>query len=419
MIATNTLAQGETRSIGLDGAVARGFTITRAIKSQRWPAAGANLEFAAVWGTTGDVPEEAGRIVDGLRVSAISTMLEPARRVEGHPSRLQENAGRTFEGCKLAGIGFVVSEEEARAWIRASATNAEVLAPYLNGDDLNSTPDMSARRWAIDFNDMSEERARKYREPFAHVEATVKPVRMRNNREVYRRYWWQYAERRPAMRAALTNLDEVLVLTRVSKAVVPTRVTTSQVLSDMLTVFAFAGDGDLAVLSSSLHQIWAITYASTLETRVRYTPSECFETFPRPEQTPWLVGMGRTLDESRREIMLRRDLGLTKLYNLVNDAGIGDASDPDVARMRAIHVELDQAAMDAYGWSGISLDHGFHTYRQMERWSVSPAARVEVLDRLLEENHKRAGAEGSTGLRKSKRHGAASDHNQVSLFGDA
>ena len=88
--------------------------------------------------------------------------------------------------------------------------------------------------------------------------------------------------------------------------------------------------------------------------------------------------------------MLRRDLGLTKLYNLVNDPQITDASDPDVARMRAIHVELDEAVMDAYGWSDIPLDHGFHTYRQMERWTVSPAARVEILDRLLEENHRRA-----------------------------
>ena len=53
--------------------------------------------------------------------------------------------------------------------------------------------------------------------------------------------------------------------------------------------------------------------------------------------------------------------------------------------------------MDAYGWSDIPLDHGFHTYRQMERWTVSPAARVEILDRLLEENHRRAAAEAAAG----------------------
>ena len=74
----------------------------------------------------------------------------------------------------------------------------------------------------------------------------------------------------------------------------------------------------------------------------------------------------------RREIMLRRDLGLTKLYNLVNDPAIADAADPDVARLRAIHVELDEAVMDAYGWSDVPLDHGFHT---TARWSAGPSAR--------------------------------------------
>lgn len=93
--------------------------------------------------------------------------------------------------------------------------------------------------------------------------------------------------------------------------------------------------------------------------------------------------------------MLRRDLGLTKLYNLVNDPDVTNASDPDVARLRAIQVEFDHAVMDAYGWSDVPLEHGFHTYRQMERWTVSPAARVEILDRLLEENHRRAALQGS------------------------
>ena len=70
--------------------------------------------------------------------------------------------------------------------------------------------------------------------------------------------------------------------------------------------------------------------------------------------------------------------------------------------MRAIHVELDEAVMDAYGWSDIRLDHGFHAYRQMERWTVSPAARVEILDRLLEENHRRAAAGGKPPAKQAR-----------------
>ena len=107
-----------------------------------------------------------------------------------------------------------------------------------------------------------------------------------------------------------------------------------------------------------------------------------------------LERIGRMLDTERREIMLRRQLGLTKLYNLVNDPELPAGVDADVDRMRQIHVELDREVMAAYGWGDIDLDHGFHTYRQMTRWTVCPAARVEILDRLLEENHRRAALQG-------------------------
>jgi hypothetical protein len=141
-------------------------------------------------------------------------------------------------------------------------------------------------------------------------------------------------------------------------------------------------------LSSSLHQLWAITYGSTLETRVRYTPSDVFETFPLPLATGRLEEIGRVLDVERREIMLRRGLGLTKLYNLVNDAGMH--GDKDVDRLREIHVEIDAATTAAYGWDDVPLNHGFETFRKVLRWTVGPAARVECLDRLLLENHRRA-----------------------------
>lgn len=127
----------------------------------------------------------------------------------------------------------------------------------------------------------------------------------------------------------------------------------------------------------------------------RYTPSDVFETFPRPTLTDRLETAGRTLDTERREIMLRRDLGLTKLYNLVHDPELAAGADADVDRLREIHVEVDETTMEAYGWDDLPLDHGHHTYRQMTRWTISAAARVEVLDRLLEENHRRAAQEGS------------------------
>ena len=79
--------------------------------------------------------------------------------------------------------------------------------------------------------------------------------------------------------------------------------------------------------------------------------------------------------------------------------------------MREIHVEVDEATMAAYGWEDLPLDHGFHTYRQMERWTVSPAARVEILDRLLGAEP-RAGAGRRPGRAGSRR--SCSDDRQPS-----
>jgi hypothetical protein len=391
LIATNTVAQGDTRQVGLDAMVAVGFTITRAIQSRSWPAASANLEYAAAWGTLSEVSDGALRVADETPVRAISTLLEPAGRTEGNPVRLSANSGIGFIGCYVLGMGFVLEPEEAQEWIAADARNAEVLFPYLNGEDLNSRPDASASRWVIDFREMPEDEAALYSLPWNRVQAAVRAERITKDAAKYPRMvyeWWKFWNARPVMRAAISDLSEVLVIARVSKTVMPLRVGTGQVPSEACVVFATDNYGDQAVLSSSLHQLWAITYGSTLETRVRYTPSDVFETFPRPEGSPRLESAGRALDTERRAIMVKRRMGLTKLYNFVNDGAV--QGDPDVDRLRALHVEVDNAAMAAYGWDDVALDHGFHEFRQMVRWSPSPIARVEALDRLLLENHRRA-----------------------------
>ena len=394
LIATNTVAQGDTREVGLDRMVASGFSIVRSIQSRSWPAASANLEYAAVWGTRGDVAAGVQRVADEVVVAQISTLLEPAGRVDGNPLRLAENAGIAFVGCYVLGMGFVLDPGEAAQWIDADPANAEVLLPYLNGEDLNARPDSSPSRWVIDFNDRSEAAAEKYHLPYERLLDRVKPERQKLKIAFRRDNWWQYAARAPKMRRATAELGEVIVIALVSKTVMPVRVPAGQVFSHKLGVFATESFADQAMLSSSLHQMWGIKYGSTMRTDVNYSPSDVFATFSRPEATERLTEAGKTLDTERREIMLRRDLGLTKLYNLVNDPDITDSVDADVARLRQIHVELDEAVMAAYGWGDVPLEHGFHTYRQMRRWTVSPTARVEILDRLLEENHRRARAQG-------------------------
>ncbi|NEB89247.1 SAM-dependent DNA methyltransferase [Streptomyces anulatus] len=396
LIATNTAAQGPTRSVGLDQVDAKGFVITRSVQSRPWPVSSANLEYAAIWGTNGEVDAAARKTSDGIAAVGISTLLEPVGRTEGNPIKLAENAGIAFKGCFVLGMGFVLEPSEAAAWIEVDPKNKEVLFRYPHGkNDINGSPTQCASRWVIDFNDRSEAAAQEYRLPYQRVLETVKSGRLKNNRKVYRDYWWQYGEKRPAMRDAISGLDEVLVLSQTSATQIPLKVPANQVFDQKLVVFASSEPWMLGILSSSIHRTWATCWGATRTGDPVYTASSVFLTFAFPHGSMEAVGeVGRALDAERREIMLQRSLGLTKLYNLVNSPDVSDAADAEIARLRQIHVELDHAVMAAYGWEDVSLNHGFHSYRQMERWTVTPAARVEILDRLLAENHRRAATQG-------------------------
>src|SRR5699024_4990971 len=118
---------------------------------------------------------------------------------------------------------------EAQEWIATDARNAEVLFPYLNGEDLNSRPDASPSRWVIDFNDWSESRAAEYSLPFQRIVKSVKPERASKAKAVRDAPWWQFFRARPALRRAMADLSEVLVIARVSKTVMPLRVPTGPV----------------------------------------------------------------------------------------------------------------------------------------------------------------------------------------------
>src|SRR5207247_10927680 len=67
----------------------------------------------------------------------------PANVVQGNPFPLFANAGRSFQGSIVLGMGFVLEPEEAIDLIEKDVSNQDVLFPYLNGEDLNSRPDQT------------------------------------------------------------------------------------------------------------------------------------------------------------------------------------------------------------------------------------------------------------------------------------
>ena len=168
-------------------------------------------------------------------------------------------------------------------------------------------------------------------------------------------------------------------------------VPTDQIFDQTVIVFASDSWSLLAVLASSVHQHWVIQNGlATARGIARYTPSSVFETFPRPTPTDRLDHVGRKLENRRREIMAGRGIGLTGLYDLVNSRDLSGSSAEDINELRAIHIEVDAAVLDAYGWLDLSATTGSTCIGRTERFTVSPSVRVEILDRLLLENHRRA-----------------------------
>jgi hypothetical protein len=410
MVATNTMGQGDTRESGLAVILRQGGVITFAKRFIKWPGA-ANVEVNLIAIHKPDERNITTRclpILDGQQVDFISSRLDA--EPESEPVRLRQNEGRAFQGDIVRGIGFVLEQEEAERLLFQNPRNANCLFPYLNGDDLNSHPEQRPSRYVICFHDWELERARQYPELLRIVEERVKPERdcltgLGDNRN--REYWWQFGAYRSGMREAIVPLQRVLARSRVSELHAIVFVPKGYVYGDATVVFAFDDEYHFALLQSNIHEVWLRKQASSLRTDIRYTPTDCFDTFPFPpieyeymakgkfrlEDMPQIfqkaAQIGAAYHEHRRQVMLTRQFGLTKTYNLFHNP---DCQDADIIRLRELHIEMDRAILLCYGWDDLNLGHDFHKNdRGQIRFTVSPEARRELLRRLIDLNLKLSG----------------------------
>jgi hypothetical protein len=166
----------------------------------------------------------------------------------------------------------------------------------------------------------------------------------------------------------------------------------------MSQCFAEDRDAFFAVMQSQVHETWARFFSSTLEDRLNYMPSDCFETFPFPqgwETDATLAALGQRYHQHRADLMRRtvgtkRPEGLTATYNRFHDP---NEHDPNLVTLRDLHAQLDRAVLNAYGWNDLQPVYDFRVQLDTRvRWTWDEATRDEVLARLLEENRVRAAA---------------------------
>jgi hypothetical protein len=384
-ITTNSIKDGDIRKDGLEQVISQGGVICMAVRAIRWPGR-AKLLVSLLSLHNG--PFKFIKYLEGHAVDSISAFLEAESDVSG-PIKLKNQVPRVFTGYYWLGDGFLLTHEEADMIRGGDPRSAEVISLVINGDELNNEPDQFPQRSIINFRDWPQERAREYPLAFERIERLIRPFRATLNRERYRDLWWIFAEHRPGLTSSIEGLNRYFVAANTTKYLNFTAVPSDWIVSHPQNVLATDRWDFFAVVQSTIHEVWARRYSGNLGLTLRYSPSKCFETFAFPEgqwqaPNPALAAIGEQYHEHRRALMLRLWLGLTDIYNLFHNPEVSsewrvansdknkdkafeklekhlaqqnngctvDEAITGILELRRLHMELDTAVLNAYGWGG-------------------------------------------------------------------
>jgi hypothetical protein len=427
LIATNTIGQGDTRATGLRWICGHNGVIFAARKRVKWPG------MAAVVVSVLHVMKGAftgWRRLDDRRVEKITAFLFHRGR-DDDPARLAASTGKSFQGSVVVGMGFTFDDTATdgvatplaamRRLIENDPRNAERIFPYIGGEEVNTSATHSPHRFVINFGEMSEAEARRWPDLMTIVEERVRPEREASlaeswsqDKEKRAKRWWQFSRSAKDLYVAIAELERVLGISSVGQHAAFAFLPSRMVYSHALIVFPLPTHAAFCALQSRSHEIWARFFGSSMKDDLRYTPSDCFETFPFPEN--WeshsaLEDAGKSYYEFRAALMIRNNEGLTKTYNRLHDP---DESNAEILKLRELHAAMDRAVLDAYRWSDIPTDCEFLLDYEIDedewgdrkkpyRYRWPDEVRDEVLARLLELNAERAKKEAGSGAVAAKK----------------
>jgi hypothetical protein len=432
LLAVNTIAEGDTRQVGLEAMVGAGAVIHAAYPNEPWPGKAAVIT-SRVHLHNGEWRGE--RSLLGRPAPFISAFLSD--REEWSPKRLKANEGIAYQGAIPLGKGFLLTTAEADAIAQVDPISSEVIFDYLSGDDLLSNPRQEPSRRVISFWDWSEERAKRYKLAYERLLRLVKPERDTNNRKERREKWWHFAEKAPALYHAIgrgnffekhpgwwspgcARLSRVLFHSFTSKYVCFDFVSADLIYAGPHNVVASDDARMFLFLQSSIHDAWARHNSSTMGATLRYAITDCISTYPfslAHLESEYAARLSEEYLGCRSRLSRRMNVGYTSVYNRFHSPG-SDEYDEDIQHLRQLQIEMDQAVALAYGWSDLELDHSFYEVPYLPendrmRFTISEPVHREVLQRLSDLNRQRYEEEVTAGLHSGRSSGIGSRKARV------
>jgi len=284
LIATNTIAQGDTRESSLSVILEQGNgEIYEARKRFFWPG------IAAVIVTTIHLTKGkflGAKLLDGKQVDRITAFLL-SNGGNTTPAALSERMCQAFLGNKPGSRGYIfepnphpeANDIDLLPTYLKCENNKEVLRSYLGGSDLTTSPQQAPGRWIVDFGELSEEQVCKFSELYKLIKLKVKQNVQRSN-------WWQFSRSAKELRRALSEQrpSRVLVTGESTNSFVFAFQNPEIVFSNSIVVLLLESYAAFCLLQTRTHEVWTRTFSSTFKDDLRYVPGDCFETFPFPKR---------------------------------------------------------------------------------------------------------------------------------------
>ena len=408
LVAKNTFEQRSNRAVLMK--IAEKATIFSAWTRLPWVNEGAAVQVHLIcFGTRSQMVQ-----LNGDPVAKINWRLKSDSDDPFHgamPAALRSNKGFCFNGIKRNGP-FDIDGRLARSWLIEPQNpngkmNADVLAPYLNGDDLVGR---SRDRWLIDFAaGRSLADITLFQHPFEYANREIKPVRAEGRTATLRNRWWEFEGLRVKLRKRLPKISWYCAISEKSHQYVWAKIDSRVLPDNRLVVVALDSFAILGILQSRFHERWMENTGSLLEDRRCYTPTTTFETFPFPEGIAPNVAKDYA-DDARAVAIAKAALRLDDLRNKwLNPSDLvrvepevvpgypdrvlpKDAAAAKTLRGRTLtnlynqqpqwlqdaHRDLDAAVAAAYGWSAdISNEDAL---AELLKLNLSRAAAVKSAD---------------------------------------
>lgn len=367
LVGTNTIRQNYSREGSLDYIVNNGGTIIDAVSSQDWSGEAAVYVSIVNW-KKGDFsgkkslwfydeknnPEK--HVVDYIN-SSLSLNTDVTR---AYALNCNKTPKRVFQGQTHGHEGFLIEKKQAIALLAKNPEYAEVLKPFLIGDELLSNIKSQPDRFVIDFTGKDIVEVSKYKHLLKQIEDKVLPsirekaelektgISKSNGREAWLNSWWLMWRRREDMLASKNQLSRFITCARVTKRPIFEFISSKINPNDALMFFSFQDDYSFGIIGSQIHWQWFKEKCSTLKGDWRYTTESVWDTFPWPQnpQKKHIEKVAKAAVEfrlARNSYMTKEKMSLRDLYRIMEKPGKNILKD--------LQTELDKAVIEAYGFN--------------------------------------------------------------------